>query len=1350
MGATPQNGPQRSRPQFTEEPQLASRYGAHSWRSEQSIIDILQNHLDANERNGVTTPPRISVQIAQASGKPRWIDIGELKETPATWAVTGFRVYDRGTGFDHGYLGVLGATTKEEDPKSRGGLGEGLKMCVANLLRQGAHVRIATTSQFGAWQAKALLREDTVVFEGTEAQHQNSKRPTGSCTEVTAPRNSPLAEVLSKALDTRTGNSVGDLVLDYRDSSIDVHADGHLPGIKGGRIYVKGLWICNDPSLLNSYNLGDRWAISGRDRKTVNESALNRAIQSYLGNITDPYEIWQLLSLAHQGQHYREVSLLNETMATKLTSPDIWRRTIKEFLRLEDRKLILVPSSIEAGQHNKLVQSQIRYLQTRSGQPLLSFIDAIFPGEILTLTALQKNDPTFNGVGIPVAPEYTHEIRKHLVVEAAPSAATTSPQSPEHIGTALAVRDSLREHLSRCPTVPKDILDRISTIPIVRAEEPPGSPRIRHEDRTIVITRQIEGQDRIVLLSLLLCLAVRSTTANIESQGLANELIRLQSSAYDGSIPRFAVEHTPLEQVIDAERARRSAEATRELEAGRKADALLRSATWTVEEVAAVTDTLCKMNLGFLPTCTGGDIGRVNGSRIAEKEIKGMSGLWLGFPLSGNEDRDSNRPTSQRQEYDSFSKVNLLSDPLIVGKLMSIDSITIIKQLGAERLAAERLAARRKITTYPFNPETCASVRVVTQGSPAKEYVITAENRDGELHTTIRADEYYSEFRGRGTVATPDFSATIGFGALELTGESFQATPHQTTDSPTDPEAPESDRHEGHSMICSSLALSYGSHNWDNPEKALIDCLQNHIDANNSTRPHLTFRVQTPEGLETCVSEAELKEMPPTVKIVEFSIGDNGEGFRSHHLAVMGDSTKSAEDRGRYGEGLKLILNACTRNGIEMQVASRNWVATPIVTNRSLRDYQDGSVKEYQLLAFSMNWLPDQRAGSLSTFTNRGSTSNEFWDQLVAAVDPRFVGEDGFGGIDKLFITEKPFIQVREVGVYKRTGIYEKRLRVAATWKDATYGYNFNTPLTTTRERTDFHQDAAMSKLRDAGDSLVLNPEYAREVAVRKVTGAWTPEVQSTIRARNHFQKAAMFVAFEELFGKKAVLSVGPQLNSLRRYLDDLLSQRTPFLSGHLSPPSLDTTQEIADIERQITLLGEAFVNEPHLAGMLNVVAAHYQGDFMEGGVRRTDQLPALFDQQEVTPPADVTLAAIRTIEAADQDVLRRIKLLKERGLLEYLVQHIEPRLESLQDEVARRTERDVTWRAPSWVYRGICREVGGYEYNTSLLASSSDLYATHTHELAHRMSGLPDYTQLFQQLLLLLGPETLVCPDTR
>jgi hypothetical protein len=56
------------------------------------------------------------------------------------WQITGFRVHNKGRGFDHGFLGVLGASTKDAEAKSRGGLGEGLKMCITNLLREGAHV----------------------------------------------------------------------------------------------------------------------------------------------------------------------------------------------------------------------------------------------------------------------------------------------------------------------------------------------------------------------------------------------------------------------------------------------------------------------------------------------------------------------------------------------------------------------------------------------------------------------------------------------------------------------------------------------------------------------------------------------------------------------------------------------------------------------------------------------------------------------------------------------------------------------------------------------------------------------------------------------------------------------------------------------------------------------------------------------------------------------------------------------------------------------------------------------------------------------------------------------------------
>lgn len=779
----------------------------------------------------------------------------------------------------------------------------------------------------------------------------------------------------------------------------------------------------------------------------------------------------------------------------------------------------------------------------------------------------------------------------------------------------------------------------------------------------------------------------------------------------------------------------RRAEARAELAVGRRAEDLLRRCRWNKEEIIAVRPEFTARHLDTLPIRDGDKFVDVAGNK--------------GLP------REESILSLVTQVIESLKAAAALIPPELVatpslaiqlaapkGQLehRSISAHLLQDNLPAIKEVAPQIEQIREqqTSTYVFDPETHPSYRITTKGVTEKEYVVTAEERHGELHTTIYGEGYYSEFRGRGRVQTPDFQIIIGFGALQVQGTSYTVSKY-SPNAETNQDTHSTDRYKGKSTICSSLTLSYGSHNWDKPEKALIDCLQNHIDANRGERPKIEFIVQHPDGRKLHVRERDLRKLPTHWKVLQFSISDDGDGFFSHHLAVMGDSTKGAKERGRYGEGLKLILNACTRNGVELKVSSRDWVATPTKIQRRLTDYQDGSVKEYQLLGFNMKWLSTLRGGSASTFTHQDGSDEKFWNELVTAVDPRVVSEENLRGIDRFFITEKPLIQVGDICVYKRRGIYEKGLKVETKKLNNSFGYNFYSPLTTTRERNDFNTFEAGQTVEKLHGSLILDPRYARQAVIRDVSGDTSFENMKSFNSSAKSALAAIFIAFEEVFGKNAVLSVGPILESKRRYRSELYAGRSNDLS------LAERRAIFRDLEKKIPELERVYANEPHLAGRFNLVSSVFNYTFGQAGIQSTAAFQDIFDSRDVDLAAEQSAAALEAIAAADKTALGRIQKLREHGMLGALEETLSLRRENVDREVARRDKSDIVWRAQTWGPLGECLRDGRYAYNVSLLDNPPNLYAMHLHELAHRLTGLADYNNEFQQMLLLLGPDELL-----
>src|SRR5690606_34967272 len=76
--------------------------------------------------------PELKLKLSNGAST-KFVDYHQVSQEDEEWQVVGYLVADKGSGFDHQLLGMMGASTKGEVQSKRGGLGEGLKMSVAQL-----------------------------------------------------------------------------------------------------------------------------------------------------------------------------------------------------------------------------------------------------------------------------------------------------------------------------------------------------------------------------------------------------------------------------------------------------------------------------------------------------------------------------------------------------------------------------------------------------------------------------------------------------------------------------------------------------------------------------------------------------------------------------------------------------------------------------------------------------------------------------------------------------------------------------------------------------------------------------------------------------------------------------------------------------------------------------------------------------------------------------------------------------------------------------------------------------------------------------------------------------------------
>ncbi|MBI4407770.1 MAG: hypothetical protein HY565_04730, partial [Candidatus Kerfeldbacteria bacterium] len=527
--------------------------------------------------------------------------------------------------------------------------------------------------------------------------------------------------------------------------------------------------------------------------------------------------------------------------------------------------------------------------------------------------------------------------------------------------------------------------------------------------------------------------------------------------------------------------------------------------------------------------------------------------------------------------------------------------------------------------------------------------------------------------------------------------------------------------------IESSLTMEYGKDHWDDPQRILLDLIQNHLDAAGSERIEVEYEV---------LKDNERRFVPEYLigdgdNILAIKIRDYGTGYAPNHLGTLGASRKvSPLQAGKYGEGQKLLAAAARRHGLELTFSSvapyqgqaHRWTATaqgqPLEIVRSGRRTQD------ERIVFQLHSEPTgERVSSESTLRLPEGVTVDFWNRLVAQMHPRSEPVSGQRGLARIVrqLRYNDYHQNEiDVGCMKVLpdepgAIYENGLLVQRI-PGIICGYDLPN-VTNTRERNRIDQDKLKYYIAYA-QANCRNPQYADRCVASMVASLRSWTTPQPVAEHNLHEPA-----------KFASLPLWDQAIA-NRFRNRYLHSDIAIAKGKLSTDDRIRTLFYAKylpVDQRATVSAEQF---DQLAGLLPTTI-----EYTRRFARMQLAVPAAVISQ-----LEQVVAACATAQKSLWD--RQLKERPGRRLMKQL--HVNNDALSLWtvEEMAQRQAVSVAPREVG--YHGII-DIGTpkphVNFNEDLLRQrSTKLVGTIHHELAHHVTQASDYEDHFLVYLLELA----------
>ncbi len=313
--------------------------------------------------------------------------------------------------------------------------------------------------------------------------------------------------------------------------------------------------------------------------------------------------------------------------------------------------------------------------------------------------------------------------------------------------------------------------------------------------------------------------------------------------------------------------------------------------------------------------------------------------------------------------------------------------------------------------------------------------------------------------------------------------------------------------------IESGITLDYTEEKWG-IHRIVLDGIQNHRPADaEGTRVDVEFMVD-----DRWISYYK-REKGDHIQAIRFT-DDGKNGYSSKLLGVLYSKKRNnPAAAGHFGEGIKMISAAAIREGIDLELRSRDWSARPTTVDI---DIDNTPIKK---LAFDVSASP----------LIKGSQTI-FWNPPEKLLESVLDLERTFIPMRK---NHKPIYQCERSAIHDEAGdIFVKDLFVTNTFKDRLL-FTYELDLIPNRDRDNLHENQLVGELQKIWGSVRVTKPIKRLLAREQddVNGfAASHELYALLNTDN-LDQTTWQTAFQERYGPKAVMQTQKNLGLLAERL---------------------------------------------------------------------------------------------------------------------------------------------------------------------------------------------------------------------
>jgi hypothetical protein len=333
------------------------------------------------------------------------------------------------------------------------------------------------------------------------------------------------------------------------------------------------------------------------------------------------------------------------------------------------------------------------------------------------------------------------------------------------------------------------------------------------------------------------------------------------------------------------------------------------------------------------------------------------------------------------------------------------------------------------------------------------------------------------------------------------------------------------------SRISTSVTLGYEADRWG-VERIALDGVQNHLPADSKgSTVNVDFLVNNEWTPRTDYQNG-------TVQAIRFS--DDGAGYSNELLGIFHSTKKGNADAvGYFGEGLKMLSAATIREGIDMELRSRDWSAKPVPVDLEIEGEQ------IQKLVYDVK--PAERInGSQSIFWN---PSQDFVDYVRNLDKKVLLLRDGF---TPLYESGKRAIIDTEGDVFVK-GVY-----ISSLFKDRLL-FSYGLDVVPNRDRDDIHESKLVDELGRIWSGVERTEPIKHLLQVAQNDPSKFESSHELYVLRNYhdrFDGETWQRAFKDLYGDNAVLQTQANVRSIVENLGnrvvDIQNQTLQKILGQL------------------------------------------------------------------------------------------------------------------------------------------------------------------------------------------------------